>query len=71
MRWFCGLVSFWKFIGTEDLGAELILEVSAGFLGWLGHQRPHGCMRVTGEGEHRLGLVRLMACFVQAEAPND
>lgn len=26
---------------------------------------------MTGEGEQRLGLIRLMACFIQAEAPND
>lgn len=37
MRWFCGLISFWKFIGTEDLGAELIMAVGAGFLGWPRH----------------------------------
>lgn len=37
MRWFCGLISFWKFIGAEDLGAELITEVGAGFLGWPKH----------------------------------
>lgn len=37
----------------------------------LGHQRPHGCTRVIGEGEQRLGLVKLMASFLQAEAPND
>lgn len=32
MVWF----SFWKFIGTEDLGAELILEVGVGFFGVAG-----------------------------------
>lgn len=37
MKWFCGLVSFWKYTGTENLGAEPVLEVGAGYLGWLGH----------------------------------
>lgn len=37
MKWFCGLVSFWRFMGTENLGAEPVLRVGAVFLGCLGH----------------------------------